>query len=303
MAEGPAHRLSRLGNELVVQARQYAQLMRLDKPVGIWLLLWPTLWGLWIAGAGRPEPLNFLVFVAGVIVMRSAGCVINDYADRHIDGAVARTRSRPLAAGLVTPAEALALFAVLGLVALALLMLLNPLARLLAIGGAALTLVYPFSKRWLAAPQFLLGAAFGWGIPMAFAAQTEVVPRLAWLLWLDVVVWAVIYDTMYAMADRDEDLRIGVKSTAILFGTADLFIIFLLQIVLVIGLLLAGREGGLGLWYQAGVAVGALLLASQLWLIRGRGPAACLRAFRANQHFGAAIFAGILLDYTFRSVA
>lgn len=302
MAEGPAHSLARLGNELVVQARQYAQLMRLDNPVGIWLLLWPTLWGLWIAGAGRPEPINFLVFVAGVVVMRSAGCVINDFADRHIDGAVARTRSRPLAAGLITSAEALTLFAVLGLVALALLMLLNPLARLLALGAAALTIVYPFSKRWLAAPQFLLGAAFGWGIPMAFAAETEIVPRLAWLLWLDVVVWAVIYDTMYAMADRDEDLRIGVKSTAILFGSADLFIIFLLQIVLVIGLLLAGREGGLGLWYQAGVAVGALLLASQLWVIRRRETEACLRAFRANQHFGAAIFAGILLDYTFRSV-
>ena len=251
MAEGPAHSPARFGNELLDQARQYARLMRLDKPVGTWLLLWPTLWGLWIAGAGRPNPVNFLVFVAGVIVMRSAGCVINDFADRHIDGAVERTRSRPLAAGLVTSAEALTLFAVLGLMALALLMLLNPLARLLAIGGAALTIVYPFSKRWLAAPQFLLGAAFGWGIPMAFAAETEVVPRLAWLLWLDVVVWAVIYDTMYAMADRDEDLRIGVKSTAILFGTADLFIIFLLQVVLVIGLLLAGREGGLGLWYQA----------------------------------------------------
>ena len=138
---------------------------------------------------------------------------------------------------------------------------------------------------------------------MAFAAEMETVPRLAWLLWLDVVVWAVIYDTMYAMADRDDDLRIGVKSTAILFGTADLFIIFLLQIVLVIGLLLAGKEGGLGVWYQAGVAVGGVLLASQLWLIRRREPAACLRAFRANQHFGAAIFAGILLDYTFRSVA
>ena len=302
MAEGPAHSLARLGNELVDQARQYAQLMRLDKPVGIWLLLWPTLWGLWIAGAGRPEPLNFLVFVAGVIVMRSAGCVINDFADRHIDGAVARTRDRPLAAGLVTPAEALTLFAVLGLVALALLMLLNPLARLLAVGAAALTIVYPFSKRWLAAPQFLLGAAFGWGLPMAFAAEIDAVPRLAWLLWLDVVVWAVIYDTMYAMADRDDDLRIGVKSTAILFGTADLFIIFLLQVVLVTGLLLAGREGGLGVWYQAGLGVGALLLASQLWSIRRREPAACLRAFRSNQHFGAAIFAGILLDYTFRSV-
>ncbi len=301
MAEGPAHSLARLGNELAGQAHQYARLMRLDKPVGIWLLLWPTLWGLWIAGEGRPDPVNFIVFVAGVIVMRSAGCVINDYADRDIDGAVARTRSRPLAAGLVAPMEALALFAVLGLVALALLMMLNPLARLLAVGAAVLTIVYPFSKRWLAAPQFLLGAAFGWGIPMAFAMETDAVPRLAWLLWLDVVVWAVIYDTMYAMADRDEDLRIGVKSTAILFGTADLFIIFLLQIVLVIGLLLAGREGGLGLWYLAGVGIGAVLLASQLWVIRHRDPECCLQAFRANTHFGAAIFAGILLDYTFRA--
>lgn len=303
MPEEPAHSLSRLGNELAVQARQYARLMRLDKPVGIWLLLWPTLWGLWIAGGGRPQPVNFLVFVAGVIVMRSAGCVINDFADRRIDGAVARTRSRPLAAGQVAPAEALALFVVLGLVALALLSLLNPLARLLAIGAVALTVIYPFSKRWFSAPQLLLGAAFGWGIPMAFAAEAETVPRLAWLLWLVVVVWAVIYDTMYAMADREDDLRIGVRSTAILFGTADLFIIFLLQAVLVIGLLLAGREGGLGTWYQAGVVVGTLLLASQLWTIRHREPAACLDAFRANQHFGAAIFAGILLDYTFRATS
>jgi len=299
MTESPAHGVTRLGQELAGQARQYARLMRLDKPIGIWLLLWPTLWGLWIAGEGRPEATNFIVFVAGVIVMRSAGCVINDYADRRIDGAVARTRSRPLAAGLVSPTEALALFAVLGLVALALLLMLPPLARLLALGAAALTVVYPFSKRWLAAPQFLLGAAFGWGIPMAFAAETGVVPRLAWLLWLDVVVWAVIYDTMYAMADRDEDLRIGVKSTAILFGSADLFIIFLLQVVLVVGLFLAGREGGLGLWYEAGVGAGAVLLASQLWTIRHRDPESCLRAFRANRYFGAVIFAGILLDYTF----
>ncbi|MEO7386102.1 MAG: 4-hydroxybenzoate octaprenyltransferase [Gammaproteobacteria bacterium] len=303
MATGLAHSFSRLGNELALQARQYARLMRLDKPVGIWLLLWPTLWGLWIAGAGRPKPVNFLVFVAGVLVMRSAGCVINDFADRHIDGAVTRTRSRPLAAGQVTPAEAMALFAVLGLMALALLSLLNPLARLLAVGAAMLTVIYPFSKRWVSAPQLLLGAAFGWGIPMAFAAETEIVPKLAWLLWLDVVVWAVIYDTMYAMADREDDLRIGVRSTAILFGSADLFIIFLLQIVLVTGLLLAGREGGLGVWYQAGVAVGALLLASQLWTIRRRDADACFRAFLANRFVGAAVFAGIVLDYTFRSAA
>jgi len=301
MDSSPSHGVTRLGRELAGQAHQYARLMRLDKPIGIWLLLWPTLWGLWIAGEGRPDAKNFIVFVAGVIVMRSAGCVINDYADRRFDGAVARTRSRPLAAGLVSPTEALALFAVLGLVALALLMLLPPLARLLALGAAALTIVYPFSKRWLAAPQFLLGAAFGWGIPMAFAAETGVVPRLAWLLWLNVVVWAVIYDTMYAMADRDDDLKVGVKSTAILFGSADLFIIFLLQVVLVVGLVLAGREGGLGLWYEASTGVGAVLLANQLWTIRQRDPEACLRAFRANRYFGAVIFTGILLDYTFRA--
>jgi 4-hydroxybenzoate polyprenyltransferase len=301
MADDSARPLTRLGNELAEQALQYARLMRLDRPVGIWLLLWPTLWGLWIAGKGHPEPVNFLVFVAGVVVMRSAGCVINDFADRDFDRGVARTRGRPLAAGQVAPVEAIALFVVLGLMALALLSLLNPLARLLAVGAAVLTVVYPFSKRWLAAPQLLLGAAFGWGIPMAFAAELEAVPRLAWLLWLVVVVWALVYDTMYAMADRDEDLAIGVRSTAILFGTADLFIIFLLQLVLVLGLALAGKEAGLGTWYQASVGVGTVLLATHLWSIRHRDPGACFRAFLANRHFGAVIFAGILLDYTFRS--
>jgi 4-hydroxybenzoate polyprenyltransferase len=299
MASDSLHGIIRFGTGLLEQARQYARLMRLDRPIGIWLLLWPTLWGLWIAGSGRPQARHFIVFVAGVIVMRSAGCVINDFADRHIDGKVQRTRDRPLAAGKVAPVEALALFAALGLFALALLLLLNPLARLLALGAAVLTVLYPFSKRWLAAPQFVLGAAFGWGIPMAFAAETDAVPRLAWLLWLSVVVWAVIYDTMYAMADRDDDLRIGVKSTAILFGSADVFIIGLLQVVLVTGLLLTGREAGLGGWYQAGVAAGAVQLIAQLMAIRGRNPEACIHAFRANNLFGATIFAGLVLDYTF----
>ena len=294
MTSDSLHGITRLGTGLIDQARQYARLMRLDRPIGIWLLLWPTLWGLWIAGSGRPQARDFIVFVR-----RSAGCVINDFADRRIDGEVQRTRDRPLAAGKVAPVEALALFAVLGLIALALLLLLNPLARLLALGAAVLTVIYPFSKRWLAAPQFVLGAAFGWGIPMAFAAETEAVPRLAWLLWLSVVVWAVIYDTMYAMADRDDDLRIGVKSTAILFGSADVFIIGLLQLVLITGLLLTGREAGLGIWYQAGVLAGAIQLITQLWLIRERDPAACIRAFRANNMFGATIFVGIVLDYTF----
>lgn len=299
MASAFPHSLARLVAELADQARQYGRLMRLDRPIGIWLLLWPTLWGLWIASQGRPTPANFLIFVAGVVVMRSAGCVINDFADRRIDPRVSRTRDRPLAAGLVAPVEALALFVVLGLVALALLLLLNPLARLFAVGAALLTIIYPFSKRWLSAPQFVLGAAFGWGIPMAFAAQAEAVPRLAWLLWLDVVVWAVIYDTMYAMADREDDRRAGVRSTAILFGSADLFIITLLQAALVVGLLLAGQEAGLGVWYQAGVGLGAVQLAHQTWIIRDREPEACLRAFRANGLFGATIFAGIALHYVF----
>ena len=204
----------------------------------------------------------------------------------------------------MAPAEALALFAVLGLMALALLMLLNPLARLLAIGAAALTIVYPFSKRWLSAPQLLLGAAFGWGIPMAFAAETDAVPRLAWLLWLDVVVWAVIYDTMYAMADREDDLRIGVRSTAILFGTRGSLH----------HLAAAGRAGHRAAARRAGGRPRHLVPGGRgrgraaagqpaAGLIRHREPAACLDAFRANQHFGAAIFAGILLDYTFRSAA
>lgn len=293
------HNLARLGANLREQAVQYARLMRLDRPIGIWLLLWPTLWGLWIAAAGRPSPELFVIFVAGVVVMRSAGCVINDFADRNLDGHVRRTRDRPLAAGTVAPAEALALFAVLGLVGLALLVPLNTLARLLALGAVALTIVYPFSKRWLAAPQLLLGAAFGWGIPMAFAATTGAVPRLAWLLWLIVVVWALIYDTMYAMADREDDLRIGVRSTAILFGGADLFILGTLMLMLVGGLLLAGHEAGLGGWFQVGVGAGAILLARQHRMIRERDPLSCLQAFRDNHLFGAAIFAGIVLDYTF----
>lgn len=295
--------LHRLGRSCAQQALQYVRLMRLDRPIGIWLLLWPTLWGLWLATAGQPPPELFLVFVAGVVVMRSAGCVINDFADRELDGQVRRTRDRPLASGLVTPAEALALFVVLGLIGLALLVPLNPLARWLALGAVLLTVVYPFSKRWLAAPQLLLGAAFGWGIPMAFAATAGSVPRLAWLLWLVVVVWALCYDTMYAMADREDDRRIGIRSTAILFGTADLFILSLLLLLLLAGLLLVGRAAGLGGWFQAAVAVGAVLLARQRWLIRDRDPAACLEAFRANHAFGATIFAGIVLDYTFRAAA
>jgi len=280
-----------------LQLGEYARLMRLDRPIGIWLLLWPTLWGLWVAGEGAPSAQVFTVLVLGVLIMRSAGCVINDWADRDIDPQVSRTADRPLAAGTVSPAEALALFTALGLIAIALVLMLNPLTWALAAGGALLTIVYPFCKRYIAVPQLVLGTAFAWAIPMAWAAQTGSVPRVAWLWFLCVVIWAVIYDTIYAMADRDEDRRIGVKSTAILFGTADLFIITLLQITLLLGLFLAGREAGLGLWYQLGLAAAAVLLARQRWLIRERNPRACLAAFLESRHFGAAVFGGIVLDY------
>jgi 4-hydroxybenzoate polyprenyltransferase len=285
--------------EFLEALRQYARLMRLDRPIGIWLLLWPTLWSLWIAAQGRPRPEVFLVLVLGVIVMRSAGCVINDYADRDLDPHVARTRNRPLAAGRVAPTEALVLFAALGLIAIALVSMLDPLARLLAVVGAALTIIYPFTKRFFAAPQLVLGAAFGWGIPMAFAAQTGDVPRLAWLMWLTVVVWAVLYDTLYAMADRDEDLRVGIRSTAILFGTADVFIVTLLMAALLIGLALIGQMAQLGVWYFGSLVICAMLLAQQYHLIRHREPARCFQAFLNNHHLGATVFAGIMLDYTF----
>ena len=280
--------------------RQYARLMRLDRPIGIWLLLWPTLWALWLSADGRPDPTIFLVMVVGVIVMRSAGCVINDYADRNLDPQVARTRDRPLAAGLVTPQEALVLFVALSLVAVALALSLNRLAQWLAIVGGLLTVAYPFMKRIISAPQLVLGAAFGWSIPMAFAAQTGTIPRLAWLLFLSVVVWAVIYDTTYAMADRAEDLKVGVKSTAILFGKADVFMVSLLMIVLILALALAGRMAVLGPWFFAALLAAGLLLVRQRRLIADRDPARCFQAFLQSHMVGAAVFAGIVLDYTFR---
>jgi len=291
-----------LTRELSQQLRLYARLMRLDRPIGIWLLMWPTLWALWIAGEGRPSPHVFIVFVLGVIIMRSAGCVMNDFADRKIDGSVERTKNRPLAAGEVAPAEALVLFVALSLIAVALVLTLDRLTQMLAIVGAALTIVYPFMKRFIAAPQLILGAAFGWGVPMAFAAETGEVPRLAWLIWLTVVVWAVIYDTMYAMADREDDRRIGVKSTAILFGPADVFIIMLLQVVMLLGLLLIGSAAKLGPWYTGSVGLVALFMLYQVALIRDRKPDGCFRAFINNRFIGATVFAGILLGYTFQPV-
>jgi 4-hydroxybenzoate polyprenyltransferase len=279
--------------------REYALLMRLDRPIGIWLLLWPTLWALWTAGAGRPDPQVFLVFVAGVVLMRSAGCVMNDFADRRIDPHVERTRERPLARGAVSPSEALLVAGALGATAFALVLTMNRLTVLLALVGAVLTIAYPFLKRFTHLPQIWLGASFGWSVPMAFAAQTGTVSQLAWLMFIAVVLWAVVYDTMYAMVDRDDDIKLGVRSTAILFGAADRKLIAALQVLVLLVLWLIGQQAGFGAWYLAGLAVAAGLSVWQQYLLRARRPQDCFRAFLNNHYFGMAIFIGILLDYTF----
>jgi 4-hydroxybenzoate polyprenyltransferase len=278
--------------------KAYALLVRLHRPIGIYLLLWPALWALWVAAEGWPRPGVLLIFIAGVVIMRSAGCAINDYADRHIDPHVARTRERPIASGLVSPREALAVFALLCLLAFALVLFLNRLTILLSLVAVVLAGSYPFMKRLHHLPQVHLGAAFGWAVPMAFAAQTgEFPPPVAWLIFIAAVLWATVYDTFYAMADREDDLRLGVKSSAILFGEADRMIAGILQLLLLWSLWLVGREAGLGLWYWLGLAVAAGFALYQQYLIVERQPAACFRAFLNNHWFGAAVFAGVFLDY------
>jgi 4-hydroxybenzoate polyprenyltransferase len=292
----------RLAPEVVTQLRNYGKLMRIDKPIGIWLLLWPTLWGLWLAGEGTPDQGLFVVFILGVVVMRSAGCVLNDFVDRKIDPYVERTRTRPIASGAVTPLEALTLFAALSFIAIGLATMLNTMAQLLAIVAAGLTVAYPFIKRYLSIPQFVLGAAFGWAVPMAFAAQTGETPELAWLVFGTAMIWAVIYDTFYAMVDREDDLKVGVKSTAILFGEVDLFVIAGLQLLMLFALLLIGVRAELGFWYYLSVAIAGALMARHLWLARDRQPAGCFSAFLHNHHIGLVVFVGIALHYTFNPV-
>lgn len=289
--------------ELVGQLRNYGKLMRVDKPIGVWLLLWPTLWGLWLAGEGTPDQGLFIVFVLGVFVMRSAGCVLNDFVDRKIDPYVERTRTRPIASGAVTPFEALMLFAALGLIAVGLATMLNRPAQLLAIVGAVLTIAYPFIKRFISIPQFVLGAAFGWAVPMAFAAQTGATPALAWLVFGTAMIWAVIYDTFYAMVDREDDVKVGVKSTAILFGEVDLFVIAGLQLLMLVAFVLIGVQAELRIWYYSSVAIAAVLMAYHLWLARDRQPAGCFAAFLHNHYIGMVVFLGIVLHYTFNPVS
>src|SRR5580692_9541480 len=300
LAPAPRPTEAPLGVRLLRRASEYAQLMRLDRPIGTWLLLWPALWALWIAGAGRPEPRVLIIFVLGVFVMRAAGCVINDYADRDIDPHIRRTRDRPLAARRVSPLEALVLFAVLNLIALYLVTRLNPLTIKLAVIGALLTITYPFFKRFFPLPQLYLGISFGgWSVLMAFAAEAAVLVRVAWVLFIAAALWAAIYDTIYAMVDREDDLKIGVRSSAILFADMDRFLIGVMQVMMVYALTLVGHNMEFGDWYYAGVTAAALLFLWQQWLIRRREPAGCLRAFLNNQYVGLVIFVGILLQYTY----
>jgi 4-hydroxybenzoate polyprenyltransferase len=283
------------------RAYQYYLLTRLNKPIGIYLLLWPALWALWMAAKGFPDIGVLLVFILGVVLMRSAGCVINDYADRKIDPHVARTHDRPIAAGKVSPAEALKLFSAMVVFAFLLVLTMNTYTVLLSFGGAALAAIYPFMKRYTYLPQVVLGAAFGWAVPMAFAAQTNAVPPVAWILFIATVLWATAYDTMYAMVDRDDDLKIGVKSTAILFGDMDRIIIAIIQVLMMLALLMAGKQMEMGAWYYAGLTVAAGFAGYHQFLIRDREREACFRAFLNNHWLGMSIFIGILLDYLFRS--
>ena len=277
--------------------REYALLMRLHRPIGIYLLLWATLWALWLAGAGQPPQGTVLVFVLGVVLMRSAGCVINDIADRDFDPHVARTRDRPLAAGRVTLAEAVALAVILCLLAFALVLTQNTLTIQLSFVGLALAVSYPLMKRVHHFPQFHLGAAFGWGIPMAYAAISNTLPPVAWLLFLANVLWAAIYDTEYAMVDREDDLKIGLKSTAIRFGEWDKRIIGYLQLTLLFLLVGIGLLNGCGGFYYLGLLIAGWLALYQQYLIRDRKPDDCFKAFLNNNAFGLAIFCGLLLDF------
>ncbi|MDD5296745.1 MAG: 4-hydroxybenzoate octaprenyltransferase [Rhodocyclaceae bacterium] len=287
---------------LLERVTLYEKLMRLDKPIGILLLLWPTLWGLWFAGEGMPPPLLIWIFVLGTVLMRSAGCVVNDYADRDFDPHVERTRNRPLAAGAVSTKEALWLAVVLTLLAGLLILPLNKMVWALAVAAAFLAGSYPFTKRFFAIPQAYLGIAFGFGIPMAFAAQTQSLPPMAWALLVANIFWAIAYDTEYAMVDRDDDIRIGIKTSALTFGRHDVLAVMLCYGATLAILAACGVAAGRGLWFQGGLVVASGIMGYHYTLIRSRERMKCFKAFLHNNWVGAAIFAGLALDYWFNPV-
>ena len=275
----------------------YEKLMRLDKPIGILLLLWPTLWGLWVSSSGSPKPDVVVIFLLGVVLMRSAGCIVNDFADRNFDSHVERTKDRPLAARRISPLEALLVAA--GLIELAFLLVLqlNVLTIKLSLIACLLAVVYPFLKRVFWLPQAWLGIAFGFGIPMAFAAHNEDVAPLAWLMIVANMFWAIAYDTEYAMVDRDDDIKLGLKSSAILFGRGDVLGVMVCQAIFLLLLGAVGYWAWLGVGYFAGLAIAAGLIAYQYALIRERQRERCFKAFLNNNWLGAAVFGGILVDY------
>ncbi len=290
-------KLLRSLNHIHPRAFDFIQLMRLDRPIGIYLLLWPTLVSLWIAGEGSPSIKNIVIFVAGTILMRSAGCCINDFADRKIDGHVWRTKNRPLASGRIKPKEAIVAFALLVLASFGLVLLTNSLTIYLSFMAVALAFIYPFTKRYTYYPQLALGLAYSCGLLLAYTAETGTLPAQVWLLYIANLLWTIAYDTYYAMADREDDLKIGVKSTAILFGDADRVINLTLQLSSLFCLWLAGNHFGLGLGFQLGLA-GAL--ACYLWefhVTRSREALICFKAFLHNHWAGLIIFAGVVADY------
>jgi len=275
--------------------KQYGLLMRVDKPIGSLLLFWPTMWALWLASEGTPKILHIVIFTCGVFLMRSAGCVINDYADRNIDGNVKRTSKRPLAVRTVTEKEALMLFIVLALCAFILVLMLNQLSIILSFVALAIATVYPFMKRVTYFPQVILGMAFSMSIPMAFAAVQDEIPMTAWLLYIANLLWVLAYDTLYGMVDKKDDLKIGVKSTAIFFGEADLQITGIVQGMFIFGMLLVGGQFGLNYFFYISVLISAALITWQIYYCRRREADKCFKAFLNNNWVGMVLFVGILI--------
>ena len=283
--------------QLADKLKHYWRLARFDKPIGILILLWPALWALWVASDGKPDKLVLVVICSGVVLMRAAGCVINDYADREIDPLVKRTKQRPIAAGKVSPKEALILFAILCSMAFILVLRLNLMTILLSFIAAFLAGSYPFMKRYTNLPQAYLGIAFGFAVPMSFSAQINSIPGVAWVMYLAVMLWALVYDTMYAMVDKEDDLKIGVKSTAILFGKRDREIMAVLQVIIIILLIIVGKMQQLGGFYYSGVAIAFALSIYQQKLIFNREKKQCFKAFLNSNYFGMAVFVGLFFDY------